>query len=154
MNTSSPRPVGPRKASEKSARARAREFAVQALYQVLVGQDSLDGIKAYTRELSGFNKADAAHFETLLMGCATQRQALDELLGAHLDRALGAVSPIERVILWIGAYELKHCPDVPLRVVLNECIELAKSFGGTDGHKFVNAVLHPLAPRLRPFDAT
>jgi transcription antitermination protein NusB len=56
-------------------------------------------------------------------------------------------------VLWIGAYELQHCLDVPLRVVINECIELAKSFGGTDGHKYVNGVLHPLGARLRPHEA-
>jgi N utilization substance protein B len=69
-----------------------------------------------------------------------------------LDRPLAEISPIERVILWIGVYELQSCLDVPMRVVLNECIELAKSFGGTDGHKFINGVLHPLAPDLRPHE--
>ena len=67
-----------------------------------------------------------------------------------LDRKLEEISPIERAVMWIGAYEFLHCPDVPWRVVLNECIELAKEFGGTDGHKYVNAVLNGLAPGLRP----
>ena len=67
-----------------------------------------------------------------------------------LDRKLAEISPIEHGVMWIGAYELKHCLDVPWRVVLNECVELAKEFGGTDGHKYVNAVLNELAPRLRP----
>jgi N utilization substance protein B len=65
---------------------------------------------------------------------------------------MAEVSPIEHGVLWIGAYELKHCLDVPLRVVINECIELAKAFGGTDGHKYVNAVLEGLAPQLRPHE--
>lgn len=142
-----------RKASDKSARTRAREFAVQALYQVVVGQDSLSGIDAYTRELTGFHKADSVHFDALLQGCVAEREALDALLTPHLDRPVAELSPIEHIILWIGAYELSHCLDVPLRVVLNESIELAKSFGGTDGHKFVNGVLHPLAPKLRPHEA-
>ncbi len=141
-----------RKASDKSARTRAREFAVQALYQVLVGQDTPAGIDAYTRELTGFHKCDSVHFDALLSGCVEQREALDDTLRPHLDRPIAEVSPIEHVILWIGAYELSHCLDVPMRVVLNECIELAKSFGGTDGHKFVNGVLHPLAPQLRPHE--
>lgn len=152
MNTPA-RKTGPRKASEKSARTRAREFAVQALYQVLVGQDSAEGIDSYTRELTGFHKADSVHFDALFRGCVEQRAELDDLITPHLDRPLVEVSPIEHLILWIGAYELSHCLDVPMRVVLNECIELAKSFGGTDGHKFINAVLHPLAPQLRPHES-
>ncbi|MFT7116987.1 MAG: N utilization substance protein B, partial [Rhodoferax sp.] len=66
-----------------------------------------------------------------------------------LDRRLTEISPVEHSIMWIGAYELKHCMDVPWRVVLNECVELAKEFGGTDGHKYVNAVLNGLASSLR-----
>jgi N utilization substance protein B len=143
-----------RKASDKSARTRAREFAVQALYQVLIGQDTIEGIDAYTRELTGFHKCDSIHFDALLRGCAEDRAMLDAAVAPHLDRPLAEISPIERVILWIGVYELQRCLDVPLRVVLNECIELAKSFGGTDGHKFINGVLHPLAPDLRPHEAT
>jgi N utilization substance protein B len=70
-----------------------------------------------------------------------------------LDRPMAEVSPIEHAVLWIGTYELTHCLDVPLRVVINECIELAKSFGGTDGHKYVNGVLHKLGQKLRPAEA-
>jgi N utilization substance protein B len=66
-----------------------------------------------------------------------------------LDRPLAEISPIERAVLWIGCYEFMHCLDVPWRVVINECVELAKEFGGTDGHKYVNGVLNRLAPRLR-----
>lgn len=142
-----------RKASDKSARTRAREFAVQALYQVLIGQDTLEGIDSYTRDLTGFHKCDSIHFDALLRGCAEDRALLDALIAPQLDRPLAEISPIEHVILWIGVYELQKCLDVPLRVVLNECIELAKSFGGTDGHKFINGVLHPLGPDLRPHEA-
>ena len=81
---------------------------------------------------------------------AIQLWALDAAITPHLDRPLAEISPIERGVLWIGAYELQHCLDVPWRVVVNECIELAKSFGGTDGHKYVNGVLDHLAPQLRP----
>ncbi|MEO5607074.1 MAG: transcription antitermination protein NusB, partial [Polaromonas sp.] len=66
-----------------------------------------------------------------------------------LDRQMVEISPVEHAVLWIGAYEFSHCPDVPYRVVINECIELAKAFGGTDGHKYVNGVLHKMAPSLR-----
>ena len=144
------RSAGVRKAADKSARTRAREFALQALYQHLVGHNAAGEIDLFTRELIGFHKADAAHFDALLHGCVAAAVALDEAVTPHLDRKLAEVSPIERGVLWIGAYELGHCPDVPWRVVINECIELAKAFGGTDGHKWVNAVLNQLAAQLRP----
>ncbi len=139
-----------RKAADKSARTRAREFALQALYQHLVGRNAAVDIDSFTRDLAGFHKADSAHFDALLHGCIAEAQALDALVTPRLDRALAEISPIEHGVLWIGAYEFQHCLDVPWRVVLNECIELAKSFGGTDGHKYVNGVLHQLAAQVRP----
>ena len=141
--------TGARKAGSKSGRSRSREFVLQALYQHLVGQNEADAIDAFTRDLAGFSKSDTAHFDALMHGCIETAAALDALILPLLDRKLEAISPIERAILWIGAYEFQHCPDVPWRVVLNECIELAKEFGGTDGHKYVNAVLNSLAPSLR-----
>jgi N utilization substance protein B len=140
---------GLRKAASKSARTRAREFAVQALYQHLVGADDVAGIDAFTRELTGFHKADSAHFDALLHGCTDESADLDALIAPHLDRPLGEISPVEHAVMWIGAYEMLHCLDVPWRVVINESIELAKSFGGTDGHKYVNGVLNTIAPKLR-----
>jgi N utilization substance protein B len=139
-----------RKAADKSARTRAREFALQALYQHLVGRNEAADIDAFTRDLSGFHKADSAHYDALLHGCVEQASALDALITPRLDRSMAEISPIEHAVLWIGVYELQHCLDVPWRVVINECIELAKSFGGTDGHKYVNGILHPLAEQLRP----
>ena len=141
--------TGARKAASKNARSRAREFALQALYQVLVGKNDVAEVDAFTRDLLGFSKADAAHFDALLHGCAEQAGALDALISPVLDRPFTDISPVEHATMWIGAYELQHCLDVPWRVVLNESIELAKEFGGTDGHKYVNAVLNALAGRLR-----
>ena len=138
-----------RRASARAARTRARGFALQALYQVMVGGNPADEVDIFTRDLSGFNKADAVHFDALLHGCAEQAATLDALILPMLDRKLTELSPIEHAVLWIGAYELQHCIDIPWRVVLNECIDLAKEFGGTDGHKYVNAVLNQLAPQLR-----
>lgn len=139
-----------RKASDKSARTRSREFAVQALYQYMVGGNTADDIDAFTRDLSGFHKADSVHFDALLRGCMAQAHALDTAITPKLDRPLAELSPVERIILWLGAYEFQNCPDVPWRVVINECVELAKSFGGTDGHKYVNGVLNELAAVIRP----
>ncbi len=146
-------PVKARKAADKSARTRAREFALQALYQHLVGRNAASEIDQFTRDLTGFHKADSAHYDALLHGCIEQSSALDALVTPLLDRPIAEISPIERAVLWIGSYEFQHCPDVPLRVVINECIELAKSFGGTDGHKYINGVLHPLGKQLRPLEA-
>ena len=141
--------TGVRKAASKSDRSRAREFAVQALYQVLVGKNDAESVDAFTRDLAGFSKADSAHFDALLHGCTEQAAALDALILPLLDRKLAEISPVEHAVMWIGAYELQHCLDVPWRVVLNECVELAKEFGGTDGHKYVNGVLNGLARQLR-----
>ncbi len=141
--------TGARKASAKSARTRAREFALQALYQHLVGGNAPEAIDRFTRDLAGFHKADSAHYDALLHGCVREAAELDALVVPLLDRKLEEISPIERAVMWIGAYEFRHAADVPWRVVINECIELAKEFGGTDGHKYVNAVLNGLAPQLR-----
>ncbi len=147
--SSSPPDKAPRKSSAKSGRSRAREFALQGLYQFLVGRNEAADIDVFTRDLSGFHKSDSAHYDALLYGCVEHREVLDALILPLLDRKLEEISPIEHAVMWMGVYEFKHCIDVPWRVVLNEYIELAKSFGGTDGHKYVNAVLNGLAPQLR-----
>lgn len=144
--------TGARKAAGKSNRTRAREFALQGLYQSLVGRNTVEEIDPFTRDLAGFSKADAAHFDALLHGCVEQAEQLDALIVPLLDRPLAEISPVERAVLWIGVYEFQHCLDVPWRVVLNECVELAKEFGGTDGHKYVNGVLNGLAPSLRALE--
>ena len=144
--------TGARKAGSKNNRSRAREFALQGLYQSLVGRNPANEIDAFTRDLSGFSKADAVHFDALLQGCIAQSSELDALITPLLDRPLTEISPIERGIMWIGAYEMAHCLDVPWRVVINECVELAKEFGGTDGHKYVNGVMNGLAPSLRALE--
>ncbi len=144
--------TGVKKAADKSARTRAREFALQALYQHLVGQNEADSIDAFTRDLVGFHKADSIHYDALLHGCIESAATLDDRITPLLDRKMAEISPVEHAVLWIGAYEFTHCLDVPYRVVINECIELAKAFGGTDGHKYVNGVLDKLAAQLRQIE--
>jgi N utilization substance protein B len=107
-------------------------------------------IDAHMRELDGFDKCDRAHFDALLHGCIAEAAALDAVLARHVDRRPAELSPVEHAVLMIGAYELTHCLDMPYRVVINEAVELAKSFGGTDGHKYVNGVLDKCAADLRP----
>lgn len=141
--------TGARKASAKSTRTRAREFALQGLYQHLVGKNEPRAIDLFTRDLAGFHKADSSHYDSLLHGCIEESAGLDALIMPLLDRKLAEISPVERAVMWLGTYEFKHCLDVPWRVVLNEYIELAKEFGGTDGHKYVNGILNGLAAQLR-----
>ena len=140
---------GMTKSAAKSGRSRSREFALQGLYQFLVGNNEAADIDMFTRDLSGFHKSDSVHYDALLYGCIEQREILDALIEPLLDRKLDEISPIEHAVMWMGAYEFQHCIDVPWRVVLNEYIELAKSFGGTDGHKYVNGVLDRFAAKVR-----
>jgi transcription antitermination protein NusB len=133
----------------KSARRCAREVALQGLYQWLASGEEAAAIDAHMREQDGFAKCDAAHFDALLHGCIAEAAEIDALLSRHVDRKTTALSPVEHGVLMIGAYELKHCLDIPYRVAINEAVELAKTFGGTDGHKYVNGVLDKLASDLR-----
>jgi len=137
------------RANPRHARRRAREFALQGLYEWLVGQGDAGAIDAHMREQDGFAQADRVHFDALLHGCIEQAAALDTLLARHVDRKTSELSPVEHAALLIGTYELQHCLDVPYKVAINEAVELAKTFGGTDGHKYVNGVLDKLAAELR-----
>ena len=143
------KPQAPRDRA-KSARRRARELALQGLYEWQINGDDAGAVDAHMREQDDFAKCDRAHFDALLHGCIDQHKQLDAALLKFLDRPVEELSPVEHAVLWIGAYELQHCLDVPYKVAINEAVELAKSFGGTDGHKYVNGVLDHLAPGLRP----
>ena len=133
----------------KSSRRRSRELAVQGLYQwQLSGKDPVM-IAAELAESDDFAKSDAGYFRTLLNGAIDNAPALEEEITPFLDRAFRELSPVERGILLLGGYELMRELEVPYRVVINEAVELAKVYGGTDGHKFVNGVLDKLAGRLR-----
>ena len=136
-------------ASGKSPRRRAREFAVQGLYQWQVGDQDEAAIQVQAESVTGFDKADRELYLALLRETRQQAAALQAELAPHVDRHWDEVSPIERCILLLGACELKLHPETPYRVIINEAIELAKTFGGTDGHKFVNGVLDKLAAVLR-----
>ncbi len=137
------------KAPAKSARRRAREFALQGLYQWRVGGNDEAAIEAHLPELEDFDKADRQFCLKLLRGVLAQREDLTGRVASHIDRSVDDLSPIELCILQMGAFELLHHPETPYRVIINEAIELAKSFGGTDGHKYVNGVLDKLAADIR-----
>ena len=136
----------------KSPRRRAREFALQGLYQWRVGGNDEAAIEAHLADSDGFDKADREFFVGLLRGVLAQQVGLHDQLQAYLDRPFAELSPIESSVLLTGAYELVNCPQTPYRVIINEAIELAKGFGGTDGHKYVNGVLDKLAFKLRPVE--
>jgi N utilization substance protein B len=134
----------------RTPRHRAREFALQGLYQWLLNSDeSVRTISAHIRQAHGFDKADAEHFDALLMGTVKQADALRAGLAPLIDREISQLSPIEHAALLIGAYELKNHVEIPYKVVINEAVELTKSFGGIDGHKYVNGVLDKFATTAR-----
>jgi N utilization substance protein B len=125
---------------------------VQGLYEWLLSGGEPGVIDAHVREQEGFDKCDAAHFDALLHGCIAEATDIDAALTRHVDRKTTELSPVEHGVLMIGVYELKHCIDIPYKVAINEAVELAKSFGGTDGHKYVNGVLDKAAVDLRPVE--
>jgi len=138
-----------KKGTPKKSRRKSREFALKGLYQwKLTGAEASD-IEQHLAEDPAFKQADDIHFRTLLSGVIAHAPALDQQLATHLDRPVGELSPIEHAILLLAAFELVHHPEIPYRVVINEAVELAKSYGGTDGHKYVNGVVDKLAAMVR-----
>lgn len=132
-----------------AARRQARSLAMQALYQWHIAGQPLNEIEAQFRVDNDFSKVDGAYFHEILHGVPRQKSEIDEDFRSFLDRPLDEIDPVELAILRLSTYELRNRHDVPYRVVINEGIELAKVFGATDGHKFVNGILDKLAPRLR-----
>lgn len=136
----------------KSARRRARELALQGVYQWLLSREDSGAIEAHLGETPGFEKADHEHFQELLHGTLRAVDELDALIVPHIDRKLSELSPVEHAVLLLGSFELVRRAEIPYRVILNEAIELAKSYGGPDGYKFVNGVLDRVAVRARPLE--
>lgn len=136
--------------SRPANRRRARTLALQALYQRHFSDSPVSQIEAEFITDNDMDKVDGVYFRELLYGVDRNRQSLDRHFENLLDRSVAELDPIELAILRLGVFELEHRVDVPYRVVVNEAIELAKRFGGTDGHKYVNSILDKLCPRLRP----
>lgn len=137
----------------KSARRRSRELATQGLYQWLLSGAPAGEIDAQLRSTQGFDKADQEHLNAILHGVIKEADTLSEQLQPCLDRPIDQLSPVERAVLLVAAFEFKHHIDVPYRVVINEAVELTKTFGGSDGYKYVNGVLDKLAVAMRPTEA-
>ena len=130
-------------------RRRARELVLQGLYQRQLSRNDADAVRADLAASQGYLRADQPYFDELWDGVTRENDALLAALSPHLDRPSAELSPIERSILVIGAWELAHRLEIPYKVVINEAVEIAKSFGGTDGHRYVNGVLDKLAANVR-----
>lgn len=144
-----PSPSPSRKPPVRSARRRARELVVQGLYQWRVAGQDAAAIEHFLSQDPEFPRADRELFRSLLTGALAGSEALIVALEPHLDRRFEELSPVEAGILILAGHELAAHPETPYRVIINEAIELAKTFGGTDGHKYVNGVLDRLAATLR-----
>jgi N utilization substance protein B len=134
-------------------RSSARQYALQALYQWQVAKQDIVVIESQFLEDEELAKADVGLFVDLLHGVPRELTQLDEALDPLLDRPVSQVDPVERAILRIGAFELIHHLDIPYRVVINEAVELAKTYGAEKGHRYVNGVLDKLAHRIRASEA-
>jgi N utilization substance protein B len=149
----------PKQSAAKSAkptgnRRKSRELALKGLYQYLLSPKELRLIVREMADEADFARADETYFRTLLEGVYDQIPELDTRITKFLDRPIGELSPIEHAILLISAYELIFDVSIPYRVAINEGVELAKLYGGTDGHKYVNGVLDKLAAEARPSEVS
>ena len=133
----------------KTPRRRAREFALQGVYEHLLSGHSALAIEQHLSVVTGFEKADHALFQTLLQGTLAETESLQAQFVGFLDRPVEELSPIERSVLLLATYEFQYQLETPYRVIINEAIELTKGYGGSDGHRFVNGVLDKLALQLR-----
>lgn len=134
----------------KTARRRSRELAVQAVYQSLINCTAAPEIAKNIREMSDFAKADEELFNKLFFGTQTNAAEYIRQIRPLLDRDEKDLNPIERAVLLTACHELSAMPETPYPVIINEAIEVTKTFGGTDGHKFVNGILDKLAAQIRP----
>lgn len=136
------------------SRRKSRELALKGLYQYLLSPKELRLIVREMADEADFARADETYFRSLLEGVFDQMPELDSRITQFLDRPIAELSPIEHAILLISAYELIFDVSIPYRVAINEGVELAKSYGGTDGHKYVNGVLDKLAAEARPSEVS
>ncbi len=133
----------------KNRRRLSRELALQGIYQWRLAGGNAQEIDLQLQQVNFYSKADGSYFSDLLQGVLEHSRDLEAQIQIYLDRQLAELSPVECSILLIGTYEMVHHPEIPCRAIINEAIELAKSYGGTDGHKYVNGVLDKLAAQLR-----
>jgi N utilization substance protein B len=133
-----------------SPRRKARELAVQAVYSWQLSDNSVADVEAHFLTENAKRRFDIDFFQQLFKGVTAKVAAIDEQISPHVDRPLDDVDHVEKAILRVAIFELSDCKDVPYRVVINEAIELAKSFAADDSHKFVNGVLDKAVKLIRP----
>ncbi len=133
-----------------SPRRKARELAVQAIYSWQLSQNSVTDIEVNFLTDNSARRFDIEYFKQLLHGVTASVSNIDKAISPHVDRPLDDVDHVEKAILRVAIYELNDCLDVPYKVVINEAIELAKSFAADDSHKFVNGVLDKAVKLIRP----
>lgn len=139
------------KASSKGAgaRTRARELMVQALYQKLITDHPTSELMSQFHEQVAYERVDQAFFDEQLPAISDSQDQIEQKIGDLIDRPLDQLDPVERAILLIGVYELQSRSDIPYRVIINECINLAKRFGALESHKYINACLDVAAKSIR-----
>jgi len=135
-------------------RKKARKYAVQGIYQWHLSGNAIKDIEFQFLETINSKKVDVTYFQEILVNCLTSISEIDELLMPNVSRDLSEVNPVELAVLRLASYELKNRIDVPYKVVINEALELTKTFGAEEGHKFVNGVLDKVAKELRPTETS
>jgi len=138
--------------SSHRARSLARRLALQALYQIQINPLPWQDVQLQFAADPEAERVDREYFRSLIEGVAPHREALDSRLSGLCEIPPQELDPIEHAVLWLGLHELQSCPELPYRVALAEAVQLAKQFGATDGHKFVNAVLDRAAQESRPHE--
>ena len=142
--------VSPKKVKTSQNRRKSRELVLKAVYRGMINASELKQIIADAQEDPEYIKADEAYFKSLLAGVTTKIDELDKQIAVFIDRKIEQLSPIEHAILRISSFELMFDASIPYRVAINEGVELAKIYGGADGHKYINGVLDKLAANVRP----
>lgn len=146
------RSTGSAKKSGSKNRRKSRELVLKAVYRGMLNESELSQIFRDMTDDPDYNKADEAYFRQLLQNVTTNLTAIDDKLVNFIDRPLAELSPVEHAILRIAGCELMFDSSIPYRVVINEGVELAKIFGGTDGHKYINGVLDKFAADVRALE--
>ena len=139
-----------KKVKTSQNRRKSRELALKAVYRGMINASELKQIIADAQEDPEYIKADEAYFKSLLVGVTTKIDELDNQISVFIDRKIEELSPIEHAILRISSFELMFDMSIPYRVAINEGVELAKIYGGADGHKYINGVLDKVAANVRP----
>jgi N utilization substance protein B len=152
MSTTENKPAPARVAKGGKNRRKSRELALKGIYQGLMNQSELRKIIRDMADDVDFHRADEAFFRQLIEGVAEHMSDLEQRIAVYVDRAVAELSPVEHAILCLSAYELIYDLSIPYRVAINEGVELAKIYGGIDGHKYVNGVLDKLAAEARPHE--